>query len=150
MKEERQRLIKLKNLMGDEDGDKMPIPVKLDYEDEGKECKHLEIRKVQKHDEKEEQERTEMEKARCFLTHLEWQKEEKVQGGISWLELYILSILHGGLDQHNPANRSLTKTISLQTAIKKFKRRARKVALHCMKKKEEWNIHTCDARKKQA
>ena len=88
-----------------------------------------------------------MEKVRCFLTHLEWQQEENVQGGITWLELYILSILHGGMDQNNHASMSLTKTISRQTAIKKFKKRARRVALHCMKKKEEWNIHTCDARK---
>ena len=58
-----------------------------------------------------------MEKVRCFLTHLKRQQTAREKAGITWLEMYIISILHGGKIQINPA----AKTVSLQTALKQFK-----------------------------
>jgi len=63
--------------------------------------------------------------------------------GMTWLELYILDTLHGG--KHFAKLRA--KTLSLQIAIKQLKRRTRKVALHCIRKEEEWQLHTCEARR---
>ena len=40
----------------------------------------------------------------------------------------------------------MAKTVSLQTAIKLFKKRLRKVALHCVTKQDEWFFQTCQAR----
>ena len=146
MKEERKNLKKQENPMQDEEKEKIAIPIKLDYEEDDKASRHLNIRKVEKHDEKEEEEKVEMEKVRCFLTHMKWQQEQRQTGGITWLELYILSILHGGkVKLLSPCSQ--TRTVSLQTAIKNFKRRTRKVALHCVRKEDEWNFHTCNARR---
>ena len=39
----------------------------------------------------------------------------------------------------------MTKTVSLQTAIKLFERRARNIALHCVAKQDEWHFQTCQA-----
>ena len=88
-----------------------------------------------------------MEKVRCFLTHMKWQQQQRERGGITWLELYILSILHGGKVQTDPGPSSQARTVSLQSAIKNFKRRTRNVAMHCVKKEDEWNFHTCEARR---
>ena len=110
---------------------------------QNKASKHLDIRKVQEKDVKEEKEREETEKVRCFLTYIEWQQEQRVQGGITWLEMYILYTLHGGKVTANP----MAKTLSLQTAIKQFKTRARKVAQHCIAKEDEWQLQPCEARK---
>ena len=40
---------------------------------------------------------------------------------------------------------SQARAVSLQAAIKNFKRR--KVAMHCVKKEDEWNFRTCEARR---
>ena len=58
------------------------------------------------------------------------------------MEMYIISILHGGKVQMNPA----AKTVSLQTAMKQFKKRVRNVALHCTAKEDEWHFSTCQGR----
>ena len=42
---------------------------------------------------------------------------------------------------------SQARTLSLQSDIKNFKRRTRKVAMHCVNKEDEWNFHTCGARR---
>ena len=82
-----------------------------------------------------------MENVRCFLTHIEWRQDSSRIGGITWLELYIMSIFHGGKLEANP----MSKTIPLQTAITFFKR-TRMVALHCVAKQDEWHCQTCQAR----
>ena len=43
--------------------------------------------------------------------------------------------------------KPMAKTLSLQTAIKQFKRRTRKVAMRCTQKEEDWHLQTCEGRR---
>ena len=87
-------------------------------------------------------EKEKMQKVMCFLTNVTWRQEERDTGGITWLELYILSVLHGGKMEMDP----MAKTISLQSAMKTFKRRVRRIAMHCVLKEDERHFQTCQAR----
>ena len=62
------------NSTGDEQNIKVPIPVRMAYAEE-EESIHLKIRKAKQHDEKDDKEREEMQKVRCFLTNVAWRKE---------------------------------------------------------------------------
>ena len=56
------------------------------------EAEYLSIRKVQKHDEANDEERMQLEKVRCFMSNVKWRTIEKGDDetvGITWLELYV-------------------------------------------------------------
>ena len=57
----------------------------------------LRSRRVRDIDEGDRVEREQLVKVNNFITHLQWAREEKDEGGgITWLELYILYGIHEG------------------------------------------------------
>ena len=54
------------------------------------------------------------------------------------MELYILSVLHGGKIEADP----MAKIVPLQNVLKLFKKRVRRIAMHCIEKREEWHFET--------
>ena len=80
-------------------GEKQTIPKQLQYGQPGDDAEYLSIRKVQHHDEQNEEERKQMEKVRCFLSNVKWRtinEEDEEVAGITWLELYVYYAIHGG------------------------------------------------------
>ena len=63
------------------------------------EAVYMNIRKVRKHDEPDEDEKAQLERVRCFMKKMKWtaiEEEDDETVGITWLELYIYYAIHGG------------------------------------------------------
>ena len=77
---------------------KITIPLALRYADNADRMgtEKINTRKVEPHDETNIEERKHTEKVRCFIDNVRWKDQKEKQGGITWIELYILYILHGG------------------------------------------------------
>ena len=89
-----------------------------------------------------------MQEIRNMLTHFEWQQAEPTQGGITWIELYIVYILSGGKERIMQRRKAepLAKPEAFQTALADFKRRMRKVVKHNVKEEDEYLFQTSYAR----
>ena len=67
---------------------------------------------------------------------------EQAEGGLTWLELFIWFSIHSGTDEKTPP---AAKSI-LPSELAKFKASIRRVNLHCVAEKDEWNLQTSYAR----
>ena len=74
---------------------KMSIPTNLWHGQELEGGEHMSTRRVRHHDEQDHIERFELEKVRKFVSHVRWQPRPSSDGGITWIELYILYNIHG-------------------------------------------------------
>ena len=86
-----------------------------------------------------------IKKVQSFLDHLDWQEEEDVRGGITWLELFILYSIHGGSKDELEAAKSatLTRRLMLQKQIADFKKVVRKVKACAIAEEHTWHLDTC-------
>ena len=60
---------KMANPFEDDELNKKQVPQKLQYGDASKGGEHINIRKVEFHDEKDKEERRSMDKVRCFISN---------------------------------------------------------------------------------
>ncbi len=76
--------------VGTKEGTKQMIPKQLQYGKPEDEAEFLSIRKVQRHDEPNDEERMQLEKVRCFMYNVKWctiEEDDDETVGITWLEL---------------------------------------------------------------
>ena len=87
------------------------MPKSLVYGTEADEAKYLKIRRAMYHDEQEDQERSQLEKVRCFMWNVNLrvvnEDDDADLPGITWLELYIYYAIHGGCEQMKNGRCSL-------------------------------------------
>jgi len=110
---------------GNKEEAKQRIPKQMQYGGAEDEAVHMNIRRVQKHDEPDEEEKAQLENIRCFMANVEWvaiEEEDDETVGITWLELYVYYAIHGGCNEIIEARKAkpLSKAATLQTAIAKF------------------------------
>ena len=75
---------------------------KLSDVQERKPTKHLHMRRLRKHEIGKDEEHEEATQIVNFLSHTRWAKAKKQEGGITWLELFLLFKLHTPPDRHAP------------------------------------------------
>ena len=78
----------------------------------------------------------------AFLSKLEWRKVDDVQGGITWLELFILHAIHGGTcEEEEEEGRRAAKLKTpqmLQKQIALFKKDVRKINTYTVPEEQGW------------
>ena len=67
-----------------------------------------------------------------FLRNLGWQRKEDARGGITWIELYALYSIHGGIEDEEERSRAdpLAQPLKLGSQLATFKKMCRKVKKH--------------------
>ena len=147
MKEKLEALKRQANPFGDKEFVKQLIPSHLEYADIGRpqDTESISTRKIEEHDETDLEERRQAEKIRCFIDNIRWKSTTEERGGITWIELYIYYILHGGGSNIEKAKNEspFAKTPSLQSAMANFKKRVRFVMKVSVDERDEWHLTTC-------
>ena len=107
------------------------IPKAMLFGKEEGEAIRLEIRKVEFRDERNKEEREELETVRKFLKRIKWQnleknEEEQRKSGITWIEMFALYMCKGAgaEDRQKEKDKPLEKNTSLQSANSAFNTRA--------------------------
>ena len=77
-----------------------------------------------------------------FVSNIEWSTEWKEEGGITWIEFYLLYRIHSKKIEIDP----LASDKPLLSDITTFKSRIRRVSTYCMKEEEEWVVSTSYSR----
>ena len=77
-----------------------------------------------------------------FVSKIEWQNEWNEEGGITWLEMYVLFRTHSKKVVLDP----LSNIKPLLQDVTKFKSQMRKIATRCINEEDEWVLRTCYGR----
>ena len=79
------------------------------------------------------------------MAKLQWTTDPKENGGVTWLELYAMYLIHGGArrEEEEAEKDPLRITPSLQTRLAEFKKAIRKLKKHGLKEEQEWHWDTC-------
>ena len=96
----------------------MKVGRKLTYVQEGEATKKLHMRRLRKHEVGNDEEHEEATKIVNFLSHTRWAEAKNPEGGITWLELFLLFKLHTPPDRRDP----LAQKSFLQQDIANFKK----------------------------
>ena len=106
----------------------------------------LKINRIRKEDCQSEKAADERMQVRTFLNNLSWKRtEDEEEGGITWVELYILFRLHGWNDDSEGEN-FLTERGKLKSMLKSFKQQVRWLAVHAVAVDQEWTLQTSKTR----
>ena len=78
------------------------------------------------------------------MERIEWKKGEEEDGGVTWIELYALYVIHGGnADEEEERSKDvLNKPPLLQKQLADFKKAVRKVKKHTIPEENEWVFET--------
>ena len=104
--------------------------------------KKLHMRRLRNHESGKDDDHEETIKVVNFLSHTRWAKAKKQEGGVTWLELFLFYKLHAPPDRYAP----LAPKSFLQSDIANFKRKVRKINLHCVQDPDDWHLKTCHGR----
>ena len=100
------------------------------------------MRKMRSQDVGGEAERAEAQKIQNFISKIQWVDEKREEGGITWLELYILYFIHKGPEKDLLLE---PKDIS-QKEMAKFKQVVRTITCNTVDQDQEWQLQTRYAR----
>ena len=88
----------------------------------------------------------ERRQVRTFLVNLPWRTtDNEEEGGITWVELYILYRLHGW-NFDSESESFLTEKTPLKNMLRGFKHHVRWLAVHAVDTDQEWILHTSKTR----
>ena len=78
------------------------------------------------------------------LGSMAWKKTEDGEGGITWIELYAVYMIHGGaeLEKRKTETDPLSKPQQMQMQLADFKRAVRQVKKHSVQEDDEWHFDT--------
>ena len=86
------------------------------------------------------------------LGRLKWGKAEDEEGGITWIELFAIYVIHGGSEKERKemGNDPLRKPQMMQKQIAEFKKAVRRIKKHTLSEGQEWLLAHFRHRQQQA
>ena len=133
---------KEKDPFGTKEVEKQLVADHCNYEEDGGNCAKLHLRKLRRQECQSEDQWLQDNRTLNFLSHTRWAVTEQAEGGLTWLELFIWYTMHSGPDEKTPLD---AKRI-LPAELANFKASIRRVNLHCVAERDEWNLQTSYAR----
>ena len=135
---------KRKGPVREKEARKEQVARKLDYP-KPEEGEQIRMHKIQKQLCKGEKELRYVQGVQSVITNLAWKKQEAEQGGITWIELYAIYMMHGGAEIDKQASEAdpLRRPTLMETQLAEFKKAVREIKKHAVQESSEWHMDTC-------
>ena len=121
----------------------------MGYADPEEEVKYLQIAPLHRMWLDTESRFEEPKKIQSFLGWIKWKADEvddeEDAGGVTWLELHMLYIRHGGNKDEDEKNEKdpLRRPDQMKKQLAEFKHLMRKIARHAVSEEDDWHFQTC-------